>query len=178
MSLQTASMEKRKVAEGQNKNKRTRSALSCKFCRERRVRCDREMQCGSCTARGLRCEWAEGVTPTGRMINRDLQNLRNEVQHLKHALAKREAEVARYREINPTMPLITPPLYHSSEIASISPPHIMVGNNVAHLHRRQIENREREDIAQSAVFKDFFHTIFSTAPPPHHVSQALARTME
>ncbi|KAH8926262.1 hypothetical protein BT69DRAFT_1014623 [Atractiella rhizophila] len=72
------------------------------------------MQCSSCTKRGRQCEWAEGVIPTGTFLKRDIQNLKDEVQRLKDVLHEREAEVAKYRELEGDLDALTPTSSQSS----------------------------------------------------------------
>ncbi|KAH8923473.1 hypothetical protein BT69DRAFT_1350147 [Atractiella rhizophila] len=97
MSTQASTSKDRQPHEhGEEKKKRRRQALSCEYCRRRRVRCDRQPQCSSCTSRGRECVWEDGVVPTGNTSS-EVEELKREVAYLAAQIAERDRELARYR---------------------------------------------------------------------------------
>ncbi|KAH8895946.1 hypothetical protein GQ53DRAFT_36179 [Thozetella sp. PMI_491] len=70
-------------ASGSFRITRNRERLACSECRRRKLKCDRELPCGSCTRRGVAasCDYQSATAERTQVDNR-LQRLEQLVQHL------------------------------------------------------------------------------------------------
>ncbi|KAH8924715.1 hypothetical protein BT69DRAFT_55392 [Atractiella rhizophila] len=128
------------ISKGFRKRKH-RQALSCEHCRKRRMRCDRQIQCGSCTTKGLTCVWEEGVFPTVNAVE-DINELRQTITELRAQLAVKR--VSSEKEESQSSP-------KASE-GGLSPPSSMSPS---------IETCVLEKVTEDAVLSDFVQTLLS-----------------
>ncbi|KAL2867024.1 Zn(II)2Cys6 transcription factor [Aspergillus lucknowensis] len=59
-----------------------RSILSCTFCRQKKLRCDRLRPCNSCTKRGLQCAYVNPAPPPRNTPTRSTKQLNQRIRQL------------------------------------------------------------------------------------------------
>lgn len=100
--------------------------VSCRSCRSRKLRCNRELPCSNCACRGVPCELEDAVRPPAAPTSSLESELLEKVRKLERLA---ESQQVRQHEI------VTPP--HPSPVApKAAPPEIeSLSSDIAYLER-------------------------------------------
>ena len=67
--------------------------VSCRFCRSRKLRCDREVPCSSCVSRGISCELEQAARPVARTSGVQESELAERVRRLEELVRSQKSQL-------------------------------------------------------------------------------------
>jgi len=65
--------------------------VSCRFCRSRKLRCDREAPCSNCVSRGIRCELEHPAGRSARTLGASEPELVDRIRKLEELLENQKS---------------------------------------------------------------------------------------
>ena len=104
--------------------------VSCRFCRSRKLRCNRESPCSNCVSRGVTCELENAVRPPSVTASASESELLERVRKLERLVESQK--VCQNETVKPHHPSPSTPLrqMHSS---TVSPESETLHNDIAYL---------------------------------------------
>lgn len=100
-----------------------RRQLSCKACRVRKIKCNRNQVCSNCSSSGIKCEWRDGCPPRTQ-LEVSLEEARAEVAQLNQIVNSLRQRLDSLDYAPAPQPIATSPYYPNVEgnLVTSAPP--------------------------------------------------------
>ena len=113
----------------QTRNHRQRP-VSCRFCRSRKLRCNRESPCSNCVSRGVTCELENTVLPTPGTASSSESKLLERIRKLERLVESQK--LCKNGIVKPNYPRPGTPL-RQTQSSTVSPETETLDNDIAYL---------------------------------------------
>lgn len=104
--------------------------VSCRLCRTRKLRCNREAPCSNCVSRGVRCELRTPIAHTATGLKTSESDILERINRLEELLSNQKPEQPKTKQITGRRNSDSSKFHEQLSRPSASSPHIQGMTNV------------------------------------------------